>query len=274
MTESCKYCGGTGHILIDDLHVRQCICAYAKDMKVHLGPVIASARSIEASPLYVSGGDDLTKECIVIRGWWEDVRSHLKWVLFHKGLRFRYRLITDEKLVSVYLGKEAYAVRAKSRRDDVETYNGLVDLIGEEFPLVIIRLGCLGHANRAAPGILKEALMLRENIGRPTWLVETPDAVWGEGNPSYSLDVATYVLERFREVAIKGSDRGYTQDHNEVDGQQEGTTNRGPSIFREVAVDEHLPDLSAVVGKRKDWRKKRMSPTNRGGSSGPAGMPI
>lgn len=285
MPDPCAKCGGSGHILVDDLHVRQCLCSFVKDMKAHMGLEIAAAPVLDVSPLLVLGGDDLTEECLFIKSTWWDLLPHLKWVLFHKGLRFRYRITTDEKLVTIFLGKEAYNARARGKRDETETFNSLADLIGEDFNLVIVRLGYLGYPNKAAPGVLKEALMLRETMGRPTWLIESPDSIWGEGHRSYNQEVGDYVLERFREVAIKGQDLQGTAapDGDDVSLDDapiqpvERTSDRrqGPSVFQEVRVQDDLPDLSAVMGKPKPKgysKKRRGGGSTGGGLSSPEGM--
>jgi len=255
-----------------------------------MGPLIAGAPVIYSSPLYVPGGDDLTEECLFVKGYWRHIAAHLKWMLFHKGLRFRYRLVTDEKLKNVYLGKEAYAAKAKDLRDADENYNSLTDLIGEDFSLVIICLGYLGYKNVAAAGILKEALMLRETMGKPTWLIEDSDSIWTEGHRSYSWEVGQYVAERFRTVVITGADPGPRQPAKTIIAAPEGEDlclddmpveeevpalrdfNTGSSPMEIVEVPENLPDMSMVMGPSKpkgfSKRKQKKGGNTGGGLSG------
>lgn len=206
----CARCNGKGFLPVegDDFTVQQCICAYSRALRAHLGVEIATAPLITKSPLFVAGdaGEppkiDRTKENLFIKGYWRDLLSHFKWALGCKGPLFPFRLLTDEKLKVVWLGQESYAARAKSRRDEVVTYNSLADLVGPDIDLVIIRLGFLGHKNIAMPGILKEAMMIREFACKPTWIVEVPTSLYGPGHFSYSEEVADYIAEKFEVVDL------------------------------------------------------------------------
>ena len=203
----CAKCAYTGiiHVEGDDTRVQQCICSYAKTLKAYLGPEIAAAPTITRSPFYVLGGKgeppkaDRTTDSLFIKTYWSDLLPHLKWGLACKGPLFRYRIVTDEKLKTVYVGNESYRTRSREVRDEVTTFNGLGDLVGPEIDLVIIRLGFLGYKNVAMPGVLKEALMIRESASKPTWIVEVPSSPFGAGHFSYNEDVANYV-ERLFEV--------------------------------------------------------------------------
>jgi hypothetical protein len=201
MAAICDRCGGTGWIAVDDMTLRKCICAYAKELRVHLGD-IALAKILKESPLYVPGGDDLTGTNLFIKGNWDDLTPHLKWVLTFKTPSFKYNIVTDEKLKTVYVGAESYAARAKGSRDDMVTYNCLADLIGQQYSLVIIKIGKLGYPNKAMPGILKESLMLREALGLATWIVEEPHEIFGPGHKAYSDDVAKYIRDGYEIVDI------------------------------------------------------------------------
>lgn len=207
----CPRCQGKGTLPTDDdMTVRQCICAYSRTLKAHLGSEIALAPLIQ-SPLYQPGAPgeppkvDRTTENLFLKGFWSDLLSHLKWGLGCKGPFFRFRVVTDERLKVVYLGAESYAARAKGRRDEVQTYNSLADLVGPDVDLLILRLGFLGHKNVAMAGILKEALMIREAACKPTWLVEVPTSPFGPGHYSYSDEVGDYILNTFEVVDLTPS---------------------------------------------------------------------
>lgn len=192
----------------DDTTVQQCICSYSRALKAHLGPEIATAPLIRASPLFMAGepGEppkkDRTSENLFLKGYWPDLLTHFKWALGCKGPNFRFRLVTDEKLKVVWLGAESYAARAKGKRDEVVTFNSLADIVNPDIDLVILRLGFLGHKNVAMPGILKEALMIREFACKPTWLVEVPTSLYGPGHFSYSEEVADYIGVNFEVVNL------------------------------------------------------------------------
>jgi hypothetical protein len=155
---------------------------------------------------------DRTGENLFIKGYWKDLLPHLKWSLGCKGPDFRFRLLTDEKLKIIYLGAESYATKAKSRRDEVVTYNSLNDLVGPDIDLVIIRLGFLGYKNIAMPGILKEALMIREFACKPTWIIEVPTSIFGFGHFSYSEDVWDYISANYTTVDLVRPESASQQD--------------------------------------------------------------
>ncbi len=207
----CAKCNGTQVIMIDDLTVEPCVCLRAKLFKQHLGAEIALAPTIVTSPLFQLGPEgqlpsvDRTTENLFIKGEWADILSHLKWALYCKGLKYRFRVVTDERIRTIFVGAEAYTARNKKQRDDMQTFNTLADLVGVEFELIVIRLGFLGHKNIAAAGAFKEALMLREVLCKPTWIVEVPSSIFGPGHLTYSDDVGDYIDNHFEVLTIKPS---------------------------------------------------------------------
>ena len=217
MADYCAKCRGTGWVAVEVTDeegnvevttLRKCICAYAKELRAHLGDEIATAPTLKrSSPLFVPGKSDLTGTNLFIKGYWHDILPHLKWALTFKTPAFKFSSVTDERLRTVYLGAESYAQRARSTRDDVPTFNSLGDIVGRQFNLVIVRLGYLGYSNKAMPGILKEALLLREALGLATWLIETPDSIFGPGHRSHSDELALYIENDFQTIAISGITR-------------------------------------------------------------------
>jgi hypothetical protein len=223
----------------DDSRVQQCICSYAKTLKTYLGPEIALADNITRSPLYALGEKggapkiDRTDENLFIKSYWSDLLPHLKWTLACKGPMFRYRVVTDEKIKTVYLGNESYRGRAKDVRDDVVTYNSIGDLVGPDLDLVILRLGFLGYKNVAMPGILKEALMVRESAMKPTWIVEVPSSLFGYGHFSYNEDVGSYIERTFQVVNL-------VRERSEVDAPHGFAGAEEPD--EEVGLGPQTPD--------------------------------
>jgi hypothetical protein len=170
----------------------------------------------DGSPLYIDGEKrddppvvDRTSKNLIIQGNWYDIASHIKWALIAKGLKFFSKTVTDEKLKNVWLGNEKYNSRPKKNRDDDSTYNSLSDLIGENYHLLIIRLGHLGYKNIAMPGILKEALMLRQVARVPTWLIVEPGNPFVPGHFAYSDDVYSYLAHnKYEIIRIKETEAG------------------------------------------------------------------
>jgi hypothetical protein len=256
MTEiGCDQCNHTGFLPVpgDDSRVQQCICSYARALKAHLGPEIAAAPIILKSPLYVAGGKgepakiDRTQDNLFIKVYWSDLLPHLKWALTCKGPMFRYRIVTDERLKTVYLGSEDYRARAKSKRDDITTFNSVGDLIGPEYDMVIVRLGFLGYKNVAMPGILKEALMLRESALKPTWLIEEPASIYGFGHFSYSEDTAAYIDRLFEVI-------------NLVDEKRTPEAPRGVEPVEDVTMEDDEPRPQIVQPPQPRFTSPKIDP--------------
>jgi len=194
----------------------QCRCAFVKNVKRRLGKDIMNAHpAVYSSPLYEPAKDgglptvDRTTENLFIRARWEDFLPHFKLaatnLLSRTSFQWYFQIVTDERIKSVYVGNEAYNARARKKRDDVVTFNSLADLIGGDFDLVVIQLGYLGHKNVAAPGALKEALLIRQAANKPTWIVDPNEEAgrFQPGHHAYSQDLAEYLALRYLELDLK-----------------------------------------------------------------------
>ena len=269
----CPLCGGHEVLYLNDHDVETCRCLKARLIRQHLGTEIASADTITNSPLLSVQDDvvqhDRTTENLLIKARWYDVLSHLKWVLYCKGTRYRFRITTDEKVRTVWVGNERYVSKSKATRDDGVSYNSLADLVGADLELVILRLGKLGYKNVAAPGVLKEALMLREVACLPTWLIEEPETPWGYGCHTFSDDVGDYIDRRFKIVSLVSKARSTPIQHVEMpedcsaaEEPAEQYTRPSPSVqSRFPSSNQPNPDMMSVVSapdryKKKSWGKK------------------
>jgi hypothetical protein len=278
----CPTCNGEGYLLDAEGRVRTpCNCKVAEYMIKHLGTEIARAETIFESPLYelpANAGDpppvDRTKENLHIKCNWTDLLPHLKLCLWPKGITFNTRIVTDEKIKTVYVGAESYTARAKNKRDDMTTMNSLGDLVGKEWDFVIIRLGYLGHKNVAAPGAVKEAVMIRDVLRKPTWLIEEPNSPFGPGNFTYSDELAEYIDRNFKTVSLGDSHdsaptelRGFVGAEDIVGGVEDvspsaplprgkrSTTATPPESVLSVEEELEMPGEDAHPKKGK-WRGK------------------
>jgi hypothetical protein len=285
MTEICPRCQvpmvpeckGRGFIPVGGDTVKQCPNLYARQLKQHLGLEVSRVQHVTSSPFLKLGKPseppevDLTDKNLFIKGCpWKNFLPHLKWVLGCKGLLFFFRVVTDERLKNIYVGNEDFRSRPKSTRNDVQTYNSMADIIGDDYHLVIIKLGYLGYKNVAAPGVLKEALSIREALHKPTWLLEDPSHSW---NHSYDPDVGHYVDVHFQEIDIEASaDPGVesmnvgivVDDHND----EEIVARSEPHVFTpqrpiEPDEDEPEPESSLILEEpgadappKRKWRKR------------------
>lgn len=177
-----------------------------------MGPKIGNAPPILSSPLLMPGkvggtvSVDRTSENLFIKGWWEDIVSHLFIVLATKMMNenpyYPFRVVNEIDLFNVRMCFNSYTARPKSKRDDIPVYNTLADFIGGDFELVIIRLGSAGHRNKALPGYFKEALLTRTMICKPTWIIEEPNSLFGPGHFAYNEDVGDFVANNFEAVDL------------------------------------------------------------------------
>ena len=217
--EQCSLCEGTpekgcvnGNVMVEEGKAQECPNITRKRfqqyLKARLTPDLYQAPKIMESPLYVppkikgeKAAINRTGENLFIRG------IDLAGFLPHLRLVFvclpglKYKVVDDSRLRDVFVGGESYANRPKTSREQRETNNVVSDLVGQEYDLVVIRLGVLAYKNQAAPAVLREALMVREGLGKPTWLFEDSDPTinW---ICSRDMDLETYVGKRFTDVYL------------------------------------------------------------------------
>lgn len=209
--EPCPKCGGRGWIPVSELSVRDCSCIRRKILAAFLGPDLCKAPVLESgsSPLYVVNRArwddpatlDRTSESLLIHARWRVIASHFQLALGHRRTHdttFRFVVDTDQHLLNVYLGNE----HAKWRQT-VKGYNSLKDLV-EDPELVIIRLGFIGHTNRAAANVLREAIMIRAFANKPTWIVKDPHEAFPV---SWDEVVASYIDENFDTIDLTTSEQ-------------------------------------------------------------------
>ena len=293
----CPTCNGVGFLYYEETDVSElCNCKIAAMMIHHLGKNIAKAPTILESPLLklpAKSGDpfvlDRTKDNLLIKCVWTDLLSHLKLCLWSKGLNFRFQIVTDERIKSVYVGNEAYKSRSKASREDLVTHNSIADLVMGDYALVLIRLGFNCHKNIAAPGVVKEALMMREAAGKPTWIIEEPlSSPFVYGHFTWSEDLQVYIDQNFTTIDMLRSgdnrrheQRGYKGAEEVIGGVDDVGMSRPPPRAtrpREVVQEPRpeprseptsssfdLPgDDQPKWGKKSSWKKKG----NFGGDGG------
>jgi len=211
----CPICNGE-HWLYEyegeEVISKACICLERKLLRDYLGPEISNVKRVK-SDLYcivpntetgkVEG--DRTEENLFIKGSWAVVCQHLHWVLSAKRLYtpgFSYKIIEDNTLVNVWLGKQAYLSKSTKVRDEIETNNTIADLVLPP-SLVLIRLGFRITPNKATPKVLHEALKTREFAAKPTWIIEGAESFL-PGQQAFSDAVNEYIQGRFKIVDVGG----------------------------------------------------------------------
>jgi hypothetical protein len=212
----CEVCKGQGFIEVDDFTSMLCSCARNRLMRAHLGPEIASAKKIKSSPLFKRGPtpqepiQDRTQENLFIRGPWQLLLAHFRYTLICKGLLFRFQIVTDQRIKTVFVGAEAAQSRTREERESSKkSYNSLADIVCEH-DLLILRLGFLGHKNQAMAGALKEALMLREVQHMPTWIVDMPGNEFVNGHRAFSEENSDYIFSHFAVLDFTNTEKPAT----------------------------------------------------------------
>ncbi len=292
---TCPICDGKGWIREEEMKDRKCICLQRRMALEHLGPMIAGAPHIR-SPLFQpqpgKPAIDRTDENLFIKCKWLHFLPHLRWALgckFNCNDAHTFSILTDERLLAVWLGSESYSQRSRASRDSRETFNNLQDLVGHH-DLLIIRLGFLGYKNAAAPGVLQQALGIREVLLKPTWIVEEPSSIFGPGHFTYSEEVQSYIVEHFDVVDLRYNDettpgpiRG-VELPPELDGEEDvgmglagssaaSTVDRNSYMPKETIKAEPHEDLGLGMrknaGKFKPGWKKFRPKANGSGGNGP-----
>lgn len=252
--------------MIDDDTQKECICVVARKMRDHLGTEIVATPNIQAKDCaFYKDSKFLTDTNLFIKSWWADFLPHLKFSLVCMGTRYRFKIVTDEMLKVVFVGAESYQQRSKSTRDNVETYNSLSDVVGRTADLIILRLGFLGYPNKAMPGALKEALMIRESLHLPTWIVESPNSIFDYNHLSWSSDLDEYIKERFRVIEIEGAERHLP---NRGIVEEFAPSRPADPLENDVALTDVEPDEPpAPRSPRRYQSKYKAKPGDKHGSS-------
>lgn len=263
-------CRGTGVFVVNETTVRPCQNLYVKRLKEHLGAEIGSGKHVRGSPLLQlnpEGGSplvDLTTQNLIIQATWRALKPHLKWTLSFKGLMFRFLVITDERIKGVFLGAEAYAAKSKDVRNDAPSFNSLSDLLGDGVDLAIIRVGFLGYKNRAAAGALKEILLHRESLPRPTWVIVDPERPWVH---SHDLDLQEYLdAKNYTPIFLEGPSGSPSLGIQVDEGDEEAVlaalmSETKVPIFAtvttpsSVTIDEDEFKLPGSDRKKKGWAR-------------------
>lgn len=266
--EVCKRCGGSGSYIkkhgeggAPDTYA-MCHCAFLKDFNRKMLPEIAIVRANNKSPLFTPGepGEpavvDRTTDNLFLKGYMKELAPHIRWALMWKHYEYNAHFYTafptDLDLKTVWVGDKAYKSRSRKNREAEDTANGLMDIIGPDKDLVIIRLGYLGHPNRAMPGILREALLYRSSISKPIWIIEQPSSLFRPGHHAWSEETEEYIKQNFEEVNLSSYRPGV-----DPEPEQEGCVGATTWEDEGISVDRGEDEVSEVFGSKSRYRRKK-----------------
>lgn len=194
----CSLCRGRGVVLVD-LEVRPrfmfeeilnpCKCVLRRDVKLNAKRAWApleDAKPVKTSPLK---GHEKKNVWITVSG--EDLKHHLKRVILDMPPSWFIRVTTDVDLMNTWLSKDIpdedvldADVALERQHRTKSHYNSLTALV-ESPALLVIKLMKTSR-NAAMPEVLQEALLTRDHMSKPTWLVDQPDHRLAKGHLSWS----------------------------------------------------------------------------------------
>lgn len=132
-----------------------------------------------------------------------DLRAHVAAVVRHQLVsdpQYHVRVCTDIDLVTSWLysadeigdGEACSYITSEEREDPV--YKRLPDLVCPP-DLLVLRLGIKLAPNRALPDLVQEALLAREHLDRPTWVVEKAGDPLTSAYPCYSKELMEFLAD-------------------------------------------------------------------------------
>jgi len=174
----------------------ECMCGHLRRVASGMPPYIKLAnveRAHVGLPLLTR-----TKENLFVEGHWNDMKAVAK-ILMMTGTNGHVMIVDEIELRDVYVGSMSKA--AKSQDYAGVIYNNISELIVPP-NLLIVRLNTLPNKNKAMPGILTEAVKVRTDYGRPTWLLSDLEKPFLPSSLSYSDEVMSIIVSRFKKVLI------------------------------------------------------------------------
>lgn len=179
-----------------------CDCTHERDLRDNMERAwkgLSQVAPPKKSPLIGLEGGNLwiTASKVALQG-------HLHALAQTKGRLWFFKVITDVDLLDSWLPKKHDILDpdvALARHVPTDRYTVLTDLT-EPPDLLIIRLGVKAARNVAAPEVLLEALLHRDQHGKPTWIVDSDSSPFMAGHISYDERVAEHI-EGWKRVTLE-----------------------------------------------------------------------
>jgi hypothetical protein len=196
----CDPCNGQGWCMVKDVPF-ECMCGHLKRVAAGMPPYIKQAnvaREHVVLPIVRQ-----PRENLFITASWGDMQAVIK-IMMMIGTNGHIKVIDEQELIAAYVGSMGKA--AKSADYVGVIYNNISDLVSPP-DLAIIRLGTLSNKNKAAAGVLIDAVNTRIDYGKPTWLLcnisdENDMPTFHQHSMSYSDDLIKIVASNFKSVFI------------------------------------------------------------------------
>lgn len=248
--DDCPYCRGRGVVPVppDKLPpyaigevTSPCKCVLLRDLIHNLERGwrgLSRANTIKKSPLV--GKENVN---LWVTGSTHNFKSHLKRVASRMGHRWDFVVVSDADLMDAWLSRDINVLDAdvdQMRKAKVSGKFMALSDIAVPPKLLIIRLGVKAARNVAMPEVFLEALQLREQVSKPTWITDQPTAPLEEGHRSYSGQVEDY-LEDWSHIHLKQSK-----------AKNEKVTNQSTGIQVMTLSDDEDIDNGTRPYERKD----------------------
>lgn len=198
----CPICQGRQYLPMgnNNEYRRPCVCTLRRIYEASLGREIYNARPLEESPY-----TNKVRNSLFIKANRRDILPHIRHALICQGTKFFHRITNDSALMDAWLAKDKES--SKEEGSTSVTYTSLRDLV-EDPKLLILFLGVMSYSNRALPGVLLEALRIREFAGKPTWVIASHQKPFVQGHLAYSPEGEEYLVENFELCTITPSKPG------------------------------------------------------------------
>jgi hypothetical protein len=138
---------------------------------------------------------DQTCKSLFILAMWADMKAIVKAVML-RHVNLFVRVTSDNEILHAYVGN----MSKKSRSENEVSFENVGDFIGPP-GLAVIRLNAITRPNKAAAGALEEALVIRSDQDKPTWLVSDMDRPFISNSPAYSESLWD-LIEIFPKIRI------------------------------------------------------------------------
>jgi hypothetical protein len=130
----------------------------------------------------------------------------------------------------------------------------LSDFIGNDYDLIVIRLGFLGYKNVAMSGALKESLLIRQAINKPTWIIEEPNNPFQQGHFSWSQDLSEYINYYFKVINLS---EGKTSENTyKCNPEAQIVSSAGLSVECDFDVPISVIDDPVLAKKSKKYKNR------------------
>ena len=199
-TKTCDICNGVGYLPVpNDPDTRiKCKCTLIRLYRNKLGNDVFNATNLKRSAY-----SDRVDKNVFVTANRHDFLPHLRYTLIDHGLNFFSRVTNDSQMLDAWLSKEMTHSQSEGTASHVD-YTSLRDLV-ENPQLLIIFLCVVSYTNRALPGILLEAMRIRNFVGKPTWIINPHTHPFNQGHLCWSAEVEEFIVGNYMQKKIKPS---------------------------------------------------------------------